>query len=102
ASGNGQVVITAATVDQTITLSLIENTTTTCSLVVTNTQTIVVNPLPSVTSLTGNGPICDGEDAIFTIVGTANATVSYSLDGGTTTQTIVLDASGNGQVVITA
>ncbi|WP_181369200.1 hypothetical protein, partial [Flavobacterium profundi] len=51
---------------------------------------------------TGNGPICEGEDAIFDIVGTADATVSYSLDGGTTTQTVVLDASGNGQVVITA
>ena len=102
ASGNGQVIIAAATVDQTITLSLIEYTLTGCSLVVTSTETIVVNPLPSVTSVTGNGPICDGEDAIFTILGTPNATVSYSLDGGTTTQTVVLDASGNGQVIVTA
>ncbi|WP_236456661.1 MULTISPECIES: T9SS type B sorting domain-containing protein [Flavobacterium] len=102
ALGNGTITVTAATVDQTIGLTLITNPTTTCSLVVTDTATITVNPLPTVTSLTTNSPICEGEDAIFTIVGTPDATVSYTITGVVATQTVLLDASGNGIITVTA
>ena len=98
ASGNGQVIVTAAAVDQTIDLSQIAIGS--CVTPLTDTETIVVNPLPILISVTGNGPICYGQTAIFDIVGTQNATVTYILNGGSTTQTIVLDASGNGQVVL--
>ncbi|MFB9095198.1 hypothetical protein ACFFVF_01605, partial [Flavobacterium jumunjinense] len=66
----------------------------------TTTFNLVVTPTPVLTSLSGTGPICAGEDAIFTLVGTANATVTYTLDGGSTTDTVVLDASGNGTVTV--
>ena len=62
--------------------------------------TITVNALPTLTSLSSNSPICYGEDAIFYFVGTANSTVSYTLNGGSTVLTVLLDASGNGSVTI--
>jgi gliding motility-associated-like protein len=62
--------------------------------------TVVVNPAPSVTNVTSNTPICVGEDAIFTITGTANASLDYTINtvGGTTT----LDASGSATITMTA
>jgi gliding motility-associated-like protein len=50
-------------------------------------------------SFEGNGPLCAGGDPVFTIVGTANAIVTYSVDGGTD-QTLTLDADGNGSNTI--
>ena len=54
--------------------------------------TVIVNPAPSVTNITSNTPICFGEDATFTVTGTANASLDYTINavGGTT----VLDAAG--------
>jgi len=50
-------------------------------------------------SFEGNGPLCAGGDPIFTLTGTENATVTYSIDGGAD-QTVTLDATGNGSVTI--
>src|SRR5690606_15505404 len=97
ASGNGQVSIASATADQVITLSDIALNG--CNIALTDTATVVVNPNPVFTSVTPNTPICEGETAVFDLVGTANATVSYSING-VASQTLVLDASGNGQVSI--
>ncbi|PHS03185.1 MAG: hypothetical protein COA88_16010, partial [Kordia sp.] len=44
-------------------------------------------------------PICDGNDAVFNITGTANATVTYNINGGGD-QTIVLDGTGNATVTV--
>jgi len=99
-AGNGTVTVSGVTANTTITLSNIVISG--CATVLTNTATVVVNPNPVLTSLTSNGPICTEDDAIFTIVGTPNAVVTYSLDGGTTTQTIILDGSGNGIITILA
>lgn len=55
--------------------------------------TVVVNPAPSVTSLVSNSPICFGQDAVFTITGTANAQVTFNINGGVN-QTATTDASG--------
>ena len=46
-------------------------------------------------------PVCSGANAVFTITGSANATVSYTLNGGSA-QTVVLDGSGSGTVTVTA
>src|SRR5690606_3386346 len=97
ASGNGQVSIASATADQVITLSDIALNG--CNIALTDTATVVVNPNPVFTSVTPNTPICEGDTAVFDLVGTANATVTYSINGGVS-QTLVLDASGNGQVTI--
>ena len=100
AAGNGTVTVSGVTVNTTITLSTIVISG--CPIVITNTEIVLVNPNPVLTSLASNGPICTEDDAIFSIVGTPNAIVTYSLDGGTTIQTIILDGSGNGIVTILA
>ncbi|WP_162820040.1 gliding motility-associated C-terminal domain-containing protein [Kordia sp. SMS9] len=51
-------------------------------------------------TVVSSAAICLGEDGFFTITGTVNATVTYNIDGGTT-QTIQLDAAGNGTIPIT-
>jgi gliding motility-associated-like protein len=52
--------------------------------------------LPTITS---NGPICPGQDAIFTIVGASGDVLSYTINSGTT-QTITIDTSGSAQIVL--
>ena len=100
AAGVGTVTATGVTVD-TI-LVLIDIVASGCTTILTNTETVVVSPVPVLTSLTSNGPVCTEDDAIFTIIGTINAIVTYSLDGGVTMQTTVLDGSGNGVITISA
>ncbi|MDG1041685.1 MAG: immunoglobulin domain-containing protein, partial [Flavobacteriaceae bacterium] len=56
------------------------------------TLTVIVNAVPTA-SLSVSGPICSGNDAIFSITGSANATVVYSIDSGAD-QSVVLDSSG--------
>src|SRR5690606_18463931 len=99
ASGNGQVSITGAAADQVITLSDIALNG--CNIALTDTATVVLNKNVVSRSVTLNTPICEGDTATFDLVGTANATVTYSINGGSS-QTLVLDASGNGQVSITS
>jgi len=55
---------------------------------------------PSITSITTNTPICSGGSAIFTITGTANATVTYNINSGGN-QTVVVSAAGTATVTIT-
>ena len=54
------------------------------------TQLIVIGggqvPAPTVTA---NGPICEGEDAVFTIDGLVDAVVTYDLGSGANTVTLV-------------
>jgi len=50
----------------------------------TDTGSVAVNQLPTATSV-GNGPICSGSDAVFTITGTVDAIVTYSINGGPST-----------------
>ncbi|MQP25894.1 T9SS type B sorting domain-containing protein [Flavobacterium sp. LMO8] len=49
-------------------------------------------------SVSNNSPICSG-DAIFTLNGTPNATVTYTINAGSN-QTVVLNSSGNATVTI--
>ncbi|MGH1388318.1 hypothetical protein, partial [Kordia sp.] len=83
---------TGVTTTTTIILSDIDSGS--CNAALTNTTSVTINSIPAVTALTSNSPICSGDDAVFTITGTANATVSYSTDGGTTTQMFILNGTG--------
>ena len=98
ATGENTVTISGVTVDTTIKLNSINNSN--CSSALTNIETIRITPDPAITSLISNDPICSGTDAIFTIKGTANATVSYTTDAGATNQTLILDGSGEGTVTV--
>ncbi|REE25090.1 gliding motility-associated-like protein [Winogradskyella pacifica] len=55
---------------------------------------LIVTPIPTSTLAVSNTAICEGENVIFTITGTPNATVLYNIDGGTT-ESIVLDVTGS-------
>ncbi len=62
--------------------------------------TLVAATAPSIISITTNSPICSGAGAVFTIRGTANATLTFNINGGPN-QTIALDAGGDASVVVT-
>jgi len=99
ATGENTVTISGVTMgNTTIKLNSINNSN--CSSILTNTEIIRITPDPAITSLTSNNPICSGTDAVFTINGTANATVSYTTAGGATNQTVILDGSGEGTVTV--
>lgn len=97
-SGVGNITLSNTTANVSVTLSQINNGA--CSTTLTNSANVTVLTLPNVTALTSNTPICSGSNAIFTITGTANATVSYSLNGGTST-TITLNPTGTIVIPIT-
>jgi hypothetical protein len=64
-----------------------------------NTIVLSTGTVPEFNSLTSNDPICTGTDAVFTINGTAGATVSY-VTSSNGAQIVVLDASGNAVVSV--
>ena len=96
--GVGTITLSNSTANVSVTLSQINNGA--CSTSLTNTANVTVLALPNVTALTSNSPICSGSNAVFTITGTANATVSYSLNGATSTN-VTLNATGTGVIPIT-
>ena len=64
-----------------------------CSNPQTATITISVIPQPTVIISVNNSTICPNDSATVTFTGTANATVNYTINGGSN-QTIVLNAAG--------
>ena len=58
----------------------------------------VINP--STASVSSNGSICSGEDAIFTITGTPNSEVSYSGLASTSPNPVILDTTGEAIVTV--
>jgi len=101
ATGNATVTITNPATD--VTMQLSDITLAACNTTLTNSETVVVITALNVTDLTAvNAEITAGDNAEFTIVGTPNATVTYTTDGGATTQTVTLDATGNATVVFNA
>ncbi|WP_445456615.1 T9SS type B sorting domain-containing protein [Flavobacterium sp. HNIBRBA15423] len=71
-----------------------------CNIILTNTDVVIVNPLPQITSFAAaNNIACLGNDAEFIINGTPNAIVTYSVDGGAS-QTVTLDGSGTYTITI--
>ena len=65
-----------------------------CNIVVSNTSSVVVNPLPTATISAPSPSACIGSDATFIVTGTPNASVTYTVNGGAN-QVLTLDASGN-------
>lgn len=68
----------------------------TCIIIVNQSVTITVLPLPEVT-IASDQSICPGASATITFTGTAGATVTYTVNGGAS-QTITLNASGTASV----
>jgi gliding motility-associated-like protein len=100
ASGTAVVTIANASSNATINLSNINEGI--CNVLLTNTSTVVVNLSPSIPTLTAIAEsVCIGEDVVFNVSGSANATISYTINGGAN-QTLVLDGAGNGVITILA
>ena len=59
------------------------------------TSTISIDELPTAPTITNNGPICSGSDGEFTFSGAGDLEVTYTLNGGATTN-LTLDGSGSG------
>lgn len=93
ASGFATITVTNPAVG-TVDLALLNIHNSVCNIVVTNTSSVIVNPLPTATISAPSTFACIGSDAVFTITGTPNTTVTYSVNGNPN-QTIVLDGSGN-------
>ncbi|MCX6229932.1 MAG: CHRD domain-containing protein [Bacteroidetes bacterium] len=67
----------------------------------TETLNLTINPLPTASISGNNSPVCSGNNAVFYLSGTTNAVVTYSLNGGTTTATIIL-TGGSATVTVNA
>ena len=94
--GSGSAVLSNTyTVDTTIVLvSVTTSGTPSCSKQLTQSLTItVIDPIASIA--VNPMIICTGNTATITFTGTPNATVTYTINGGSN-QTIVLDGSGSG------
>lgn len=70
----------------------------TCSRTKNNFITITVNN-SATASITSNSPVCHGTSATVSFTGTANAVVTYKVNGGAN-QTITLNALGSASIVI--
>jgi hypothetical protein len=88
---------TNLTTTTTYTVS-VANSVTSC--VSTANATVTVNPLPTATITAGTSPVCDGQTSTVAFTGTPNATVVYTINGGSPLNAS-LDGSGNA-VVTTA
>jgi gliding motility-associated-like protein len=97
-SATGTGVITSTAPTATVNLTMTSISINACSRLLTNTASIIVKPVPSVTSLTTPETIiCSGLDAILTVTGTANSNVTYSIGTGASQQ-LVLGASGQNTI----
>lgn len=65
----------------------------------TATLSVTVNPLPTASISSNNGPVCDGASGQYFITGTPNATVTYNISGSPNA-TVTL--SNTGAATITA
>lgn len=61
---------------------------------------LIVTPIPEAMVSASSNAICAGETVDFTITGTPNATISYTINNGATQQ-ILLDASGTAMITET-
>lgn len=92
-SGTATLSSSPLTSDSTYTLVSVSSAEmTSCQAALNESFTIEVGSQP-VAVLSGPAAICSGDSATLLLTGTPNATVSYSIDGGST-QTIILNPSG--------
>ncbi|MGL2967589.1 choice-of-anchor J domain-containing protein [Flavobacterium sp. XGLA_31] len=95
--GSGTASVTTPVLTTNSTYTLVSVASGTCTQMVSNAAIVTVNALPIV-SISGTTAICTGNTTVITFTGTPNATVTYTVDGGTN-QTIVLNGSGSATVV---
>lgn len=82
------------TADTTYNLvSVVSATIPACSQTQSGSVSITVSPLPTA-AISGSDSICSGSSSVITFSGTPNATVTYTVNGGSD-QTIILDAAGS-------
>jgi hypothetical protein len=108
-AGNGSALSHPVTLDGTYTWS-VASTATNCAATMTGNATVTAGN-PAVTSLSVNGPVCFGNpDDIqpsFSISGTPNATVTYTVAGHSTgaqngsNKTVTLNGAGNATITLT-
>ncbi|HEX8561333.1 MAG TPA: gliding motility-associated C-terminal domain-containing protein, partial [Flavobacterium sp.] len=98
---SGQGIITGTySANTTFTLVSVQTAgTPACTQTLNAASTILVAPLP-IASLSADQNTCAGEQATVTFTGTANAVVSYTVNGGPV-QTITLGASGTASITQT-
>ncbi|MBF6640300.1 hypothetical protein IVB69_02285, partial [Flavobacterium sp. J49] len=102
-NGSGMATITTPilTADATYELvSVASSGTPICSQTQTGSAIITVIALPTAT-ISGTTSVCSGSTTIITFNGTPNATVTYTVNGGTN-QTIVLDGTGSAVLTTSA
>jgi gliding motility-associated-like protein len=92
-TGNATVNTVALVANATYQLVSVESATTpACTQALTESALVSVVPLPTA-AISGTTSVCEGEEANITFTGTANAVVSYTVNGGAT-QTVILNAGG--------
>ena len=101
ATGTSTVTVSNAQTDQTITLGTASSGS--CPTTLTGKIfTIKVNPVGDAnTNVTGNGPICTGENAIFTITGKAGDIIDYTGVVGVPASPVTIDATGKVNITVT-
>lgn len=72
------------------------NTTTGCVTGMAGMATVVINPLPTVYSMTGGGTFCAGGNGVFVGISNSQPGVNYHLHNGST---VVLTAAGTGGIL---
>ncbi|VXC38183.1 conserved hypothetical protein [Flavobacterium sp. 9AF] len=96
--GTGTMLNIGSTIGTTQTLYVYAETGTTPNCTDENSFVVTINTTPQFTSLTGNGPICSGASAVFTITGTSGARVDYVLNGSNSF--VIIPASGVATVTV--
>ncbi len=103
ALGEATVTVAGITADTTLEVISIQDDVTSCSDTSTETETVTIIPLPTViTPTVTNASICAGDDAVFTLNGDADDIIGYTVDGGSTTNSITLDGTGAATVTVPA
>ncbi len=96
ATGNFSLPTGNLTTPTTYTLLNVESADTVpCSQTYSTAVTVQIKALPTAT-FTGPVNVCQNRPAELEFTGTANSTVTFTADGGATTETILLDAAGYG------
>ena len=84
----------------TVDLALLNIYNSVCNIAVTDTHSVIVNPLPTATILAASPFACIGSDAVFTINGTPGASVTYTQNGTPAATPLVLDAAGTATLTV--